>query len=290
MSCKVDDCEREVHALGMCNSHYEKDRKSRIFKPCEKEGCEGNQHGHGLCSMHYQRWRNANRGKTCELEYCEAMLWAAGLCRGHYKQKQRGAPFSPLQDRKGRTRPCKHDGCDGVPVARGYCNMHYLHFRVNGVTLDRARSARSRKYLSDLLEKGLWECAHCGRIASTDDFGKSASSVPVSYCRPCAALVLRLRRFQLSEESYAALLELQANACAVCGTEEPDMGEWHIDHDHSCCGVGVYPTCGKCVRGLLCSNCNTRGVAWYERLPEELRQFPLLNDYLNSPPFEQVRV
>jgi hypothetical protein len=35
-----------------------------------------------------------------------------------------------------------------------------------------------------------------------------------------------------------------------------------VDHDHSCCEN--IPTCGKCVRGLLCGQCN-RMVGALER-------------------------
>lgn len=283
--CKTEGCSRTAHALGFCAVCYEKDRRSRIYKKCEEGDCAGNQHGHGLCSKHYQRWRNANRGKTCELDYCDAMLWAAELCRGHYKQKQRGAPFTPLQDRKGKTRPCKHAGCEGVPVAKGYCNLHYLQFSKTGTTSDRSRRRRPRGTLTELLAQGMWECCLCNHRAPIEEFGKSANGSPASYCRTCSNMRLRLRRFQMTEESYAELLEAQGDGCAICGVTQPDGSVWHIDHDHTCCPVDIVTTCGNCVRGLLCPPCNTRALAWYERLPAELQTFDLLNNYLNNPPY-----
>ncbi|MFF0432390.1 endonuclease domain-containing protein [Streptomyces sp. NPDC004327] len=96
---------------------------------------------------------------------------------------------------------------------------------------------------------------------------------------------MRLRKFRMTEDAYAELLELQGNGCAICGVAHPDDSIWHIDHDHACCPVDATITCGKCIRGLLCPPCNTRALAWYERLPVGLRTFDLLNNYLNSPPY-----
>lgn len=62
----------------------------------------------------------------------------------------------------------------------------------------------------------------------------------------------RLHRYGLTPEAYQELFSLQGGRCATCGVA-PE--KFYIDHDHSCC-AGI-KTCGGCVRGLLCFNCNT---------------------------------
>ena len=52
--------------------------------------------------------------------------------------------------------------------------------------------------------------------------------------------------------SYKEIVLSQNGVCAACGN--PPEGQFHVDHDHSCCNGSF--SCGKCVRGLLCPNCN----------------------------------
>ena len=66
----------------------------------------------------------------------------------------------------------------------------------------------------------------------------------------------RLRRHGLTQEQYDFMLMVQDWCCAVCGKELPSEPEPHIDHDHRCCPSGKR-TCGRCIRGILCFNCNT---------------------------------
>jgi len=63
------------------------------------------------------------------------------------------------------------------------------------------------------------------------------------------------RQYGLSAEQYADLLTLQENRCAICRSPEPGPSSWHVDHDHGCCETKKR-SCGKCIRGLLCNNCN----------------------------------
>lgn len=63
-----------------------------------------------------------------------------------------------------------------------------------------------------------------------------------------------LRLYSITAERFDELLVAQHGCCAICGTNDPGGRPWHIDHDHACCrGKG---SCGQCVRGLLCTNCN----------------------------------
>lgn len=70
---------------------------------------------------------------------------------------------------------------------------------------------------------------------------------------------MNLRQKGLTPERYDALLAYQRGACAVCGTTDPKSNQhgkqaFCVDHDRTCCPTDK--SCGKCVRGLLCHNCN----------------------------------
>lgn len=64
----------------------------------------------------------------------------------------------------------------------------------------------------------------------------------------------------ISSERYEELLRIQDGVCAICRQPETRKHKsnrvWSlgIDHDHNCC-PGRFG-CAKCVRGLLCDNCN----------------------------------
>jgi hypothetical protein len=68
----------------------------------------------------------------------------------------------------------------------------------------------------------------------------------------------RLPKYGITAEQFEVMFEAQGRRCKICGTSEPGTrtaGRWHIDHDHACC-PGRKKSCGKCLRGILCGNCN----------------------------------
>ena len=82
---------------------------------------------------------------------------------------------------------------------------------------------------------------------------EKAKSDPTRYLRG------RLGRFHITLERYKELHDGQQGCCGVC--EKPEtvtakgkLQRLGIDHDHSCC-PGDF-SCGKCIRGLVCSRCN----------------------------------
>lgn len=96
-----------------------------------------------------------------------------------------------------------------------------------------------------------------------------------------------LRKYGLTRDDWWKLLEEQNFECYGCwGFLDPQVhfssgrsktGKICVDHDHACCPGTV--SCGRCVRGLLCDDCN-RGAGsckddpdTLERLAAHIRRF-----------------
>lgn len=68
----------------------------------------------------------------------------------------------------------------------------------------------------------------------------------------CSRCLTRWEKYKLRPADISAMLQSQNGCCALCCVELGDA--INIDHDHECCPGKK--TCGRCIRGILCSNCN----------------------------------
>jgi hypothetical protein len=59
------------------------------------------------------------------------------------------------------------------------------------------------------------------------------------------------KKHGISKEQYIEMLSKYNGKCYSCKDREAVS----IDHDHGCCDRSR--SCGKCIRGILCNQCNT---------------------------------
>lgn len=124
-------------------------------------------------------------------------------------------------------------------------------------------------------------CNTCGVEKTIDNFYKNVKSRAKhgvqGRCKPCSKISghnyrtapehregylkskkgIAFQRMGMTQESYDVMLAAQGGKCAICGSTDPGdvrAYRFHIDHDHKCCPGKQ--SCGKCLRGLLCSPCN----------------------------------
>lgn len=91
------------------------------------------------------------------------------------------------------------------------------------------------------------------------------------------------KKYGRSIEDYERIIEEQGGGCAICGggSEIKQHRFFQWDHDHTCCPDEI--TCHKCVRGLLCTNCNT-ALGGFKDDPNILRAaIAYLEKWVRSP-------
>ena len=137
-------------------------------------------------------------------------------------------------------RNCKVQGCDRRKIAKELCSTHYRRLQL-GQNLE-----------TPVREKSL------GRTCKLE------------WCKDkhfargyCASHLRAVENFGLSDDDLPRL----HGTCEIC--LKPDRGgrRLAVDHDHSCCPERK--SCGDCVRGFLCWDCN-RGLGTFQDSGEYL--------------------
>ena len=132
-------------------------------------------------------------------------------------------------------------------------------------------------------------CPRCKVVKKSSDFGVRKSRVDglSTYCKSCSEVYVqawrdvnrekvreygrkwirnnpekrvdlaRKRDHRVTRDTFAEMYQAQNGLCAICKRSIEFYGgrTIAIDHDHQCCPGEQ--SCGRCVRGILCRQCNT---------------------------------
>ncbi|WP_432021090.1 endonuclease VII domain-containing protein [Streptomyces sp. 1222.5] len=223
-TCDVPECGRPHLAKGLCGKHYQRLRSTGSTEQmpqrlCSVNGCDRKHHGHGCCNTHHAR------------------LLATGSLG------------TPLRERK----RCTFDDCGRPAVSRGLCGSHANQQKRGGPLTP----LRSRQKTTVRDEQGRKRCSSCRSWQDPSKFypvSKTADGLS-TYCKRCDRDMRLSRSYGISVAQYEELLALQGGGCAICGSAPKDSPSLHVDHDHACC-PDRKKSCGRCLRGLLCEDCN----------------------------------
>lgn len=115
----------------------------------------------------------------------------------------------------------------------------------------------SRRMQAEAPEGRRW-CSGCEKYRLLRFFGTKQGGY-YSRCKPCARAQRHstkvAKTYGITAGDYAAIKASQGGRCAICQVATGAARALAVDHDHACCAGKT--SCGKCVRGLLCSRCNT---------------------------------
>jgi len=222
----------------------------------------------------------------CKVEDCGRRVRTRGYCRTHYERvRKTGDPGGPIKVIS-RTNPefCTFDGCEEPYKANGYCGAHYGQW-YRGEELRPLIDRHMR------VQDGQKRCNRCEKVLPIVNFAKDSKQACgyANRCRTCTKWDKQWTHYRLRQHEWEAIFEAQGRVCAICKKDGPnDPRGWHTDHSHLCCPGPK--SCGECVRGICCNDCNARLIAGYEALPFEKQTWPLMNEYLQRRPVLEMRM
>ena len=163
------------------------------------------------------------------------------------------------------TNLCSITQCEKNQQARGWCQTHYQRWlrdgspgaakiRQHDKSMSLRRNPNGEKY-----------CRKCEQWQPIQLFTKSKSNPDglYSYCSDCVRNTARKSKYNIDASQYLAKTGYQ---CPIC-CRPIDEKSSDVDHDHACCPGDN--SCGECVRGMLCRQCN-RGLGFFEDNTERL--------------------
>jgi len=232
--CKADICTLNAYVRGYCSTHAKQEKLGIEFQPiglhprkqktCDFPDCPRTHHSGGYCYGHYQQQICGREMREltlvlleCSTPGCARDAKSKGLCGTHYNK---------LHNSLGE---CSFEGCGRGTESRGLCRTH-------------ADQMRNTGSLTPIRAWGKYTVTkeHC-LVNSCNHLQRS--------CGLCPTHIATRYGYGLTVEELCELLN--RGCCDVCQSTDR-LG---IDHDHACCSGDK--SCGKCVRGLLCTNCNT---------------------------------
>jgi len=185
--------------------------------------------------------------RICSVSWCPRKHHANGLCRTHDMRRRNGldleAPFRQYE----RGGHCKMAGCGELRSSSAdYCPMHRVRVARSG---DPGEAAPLRKPKA--------------RTAGLPRLKRSPNGSP-QWNRPAYKREYRLQLdYGLTFDGLAAMLEVQANQCAICCAALVGEGvDWREKREFA---IGHSAATGK-VRGLLCHGCN-KGIGFFRDDP-----------------------
>lgn len=246
--CEVENCTREA-TRELCPPHGKDVRLGRIpskqhwfTQPnpkCNIDGCD--------------RVSSAKKGnRPCHVHYCQ---FNSGKDPAQVRGKTENGGQKPM---------CSVEGCQMDSKAKGKCVNHYQNSKYQKVT-----SLCPEDGCKVRMRSGVETCARHRpkpekpkppvKICTTPRCGKDFRTWNDNLDQ-CGTHHRDMRAKGLSREQYQDVK--QVNSCEVCG----DTTNLVVDHKH-----GHHETkremCPKCIRGVLCSPCNS--ALGYARENEE---------------------
>ena len=194
----------------------------------------------------------------CARANCDRESVIRGYCKSHYTVAIRNGTIEKLPL---VSKVCKYKNCNGINDGRSLCSKHRERERRGIFDPNWVGKQKGSTLLRDA--NGDKQCTKCKAWKPEAEFYAHTHTLDRlrTSCKDCYAPKdkdkYRQLYYGLSPEDVAVRLKAQGYACPCCGKE---LNETYfvVDHDNACCPrIKKRRTCGTCVRGLLCPNCNS---------------------------------